>query len=76
VKESCGTCKALYDIGSEIHFKNRYESKIIFNGLEISPRDAFGLEWGEAGRVTIELISGHDGRELEGILKGEPGYKV
>ena len=75
VKESCGTCKALYDIGSEIHFKNRYESKIIFNGLEISPRDAFGLEWGEAGRVTIELISGHDGRELEGILKGEPGYK-
>jgi len=74
-KGSCSTCKTLYDIGSEIHFRNRYESKMIFNGLEVSPRDAFSLEWSEAGRVIIELISGHDGKELEGVIKGEAGYK-
>ena len=74
-KESCSTCKTLYDIGSEIHFKNRYESRIIFNGSEISPSDAFGLRWDEAGRVMIELISGHDGKELEGVIRGEAGYK-
>ena len=75
VKESCSTCKTLYDIGSEIHFKNRYESKIIFDGLEVSPKDTFGLEWSEAGRIIIELISGHDREELDHVIKGEVGYK-
>ena len=74
-KETCSTCRKLYAIGSEIHFRNRYEFKIIFEGLEVSPRDAFGFEWGEAGRSIIELISGHDKEELYSITRGEAGYE-
>jgi len=74
-KESCSTCKTLYAIGSEIHFRNRYESRIVFEGLEVSPRDAFGSEWSDAGRSIIELISGHDKEELDGIARGEAGYE-
>lgn len=74
-KESCRTCKTLYDIGSEIHFRNKYESKILFDGVEVSPRNAFGLEWSEAGRIIIELISGHDREELDNVNRGEAGYE-
>jgi len=74
-RESCSTCKMLYAIGSEIHFKNKYESRILFEGLEVSPRDAFGFEWDEAGRSIIELISGHDKEELDCIAMGEVGYE-
>ena len=74
-KETCSTCRKLYAIGSEIHFRNRYESKILFEGLEVSPRDAFGFEWSEAGRSIIELISGHDKEELDSIAGGEAGYE-
>ena len=74
-KEVCNTCKKLYRIGLEIHFKQRYISGLSFNNQYVRFEDVLGYNWDEAEKYIIELISGHDREELYKVLHGEAEYR-
>lgn len=62
--EACKTCAKLYRLGSEFHFRAKWESTIKAAGETFSPRDAFDEPWEEARRYIIEIIAGHDLEEI------------
>lgn len=62
---ACETCGKLYRLGSEFHFKAKWESEVVVAGRRFSPREAFEAEWGEASKRIMEIIAGHDFEELE-----------
>ena len=70
-KRVCEICKLLYDFGDEISFKERYEAKVNLLDQVFAVKDVYGLEWGDASKYVIELISGHDGFELMKLRSGE-----
>jgi hypothetical protein len=74
-RKVCSTCHDLYDIGSEQHFKRRYDSKIkVSEQVEYTPHQVFGFSWDEGGgEKIIELIAGHDERELDRLETGGSG---
>ncbi|MEM3995305.1 MAG: HD domain-containing protein, partial [Thermofilum sp.] len=63
--DSCETCKRLYELGSEFHFKAKWESQVQVAGQRFSPSEAFGKSWEEASKKIMEIIAGHDFEELE-----------
>jgi len=64
-KDECTTCRALYDLGTEFHFKRRWEGSFKVGDLEIIPSKCFGKEWGKVGDNIMAIIAGHDFEELE-----------
>ncbi|MEM3649089.1 MAG: hypothetical protein QW506_08015, partial [Thermoproteota archaeon] len=65
-KNVCDRCSKLYEIGFELHFRAKYESEITAGNERFTPRQVFGMSWeGEADKWIIELISGHDKKELD-----------
>jgi hypothetical protein len=70
-KRTCRICKLLYDFGDEISFRERYEAKISLFKQEFVAKNVYDLDWKDANRYVIELISGHDGLELEKLKKKE-----
>lgn len=75
-KRICTRCDNLYDIGSNIHFREKYGKEVmLLEGLTIKPEDVLGVKWQEgeitASEYIIEIIAGHDGDELRKLLKGE-----
>lgn len=76
VKKGCSICKRLFDIGSEIHFRSRYESVITFDdGYSRTPRDLFKKDWSNISRYILELVAGHDEVELEDLEKKKVEYR-
>jgi len=68
--DTCETCARLYKLGSEFHFRAKWESQIQVAGRRFSPSEAFDREWGDASRSIMEIIAGHDFEELEkGVQK-------
>lgn len=76
-KNLCRTCNELYDIGSDMHFKVKFESEMGFVGeIKEAPYHIFNMKWSEGGEITaskyiMELIAGHDYDELVKIERGE-----
>ena len=62
----CESCQKLYSLGTNIHFKIRYESE----AMGVKPEDSFGAKWEEISKYVVELISGHDKHEIGEKLKG------
>jgi len=64
----CERCGKLYNLGTNIHFKIRYESpmKIRCGGevREAVPEKSFGERWETVSEYVMELISGHDMQEV------------
>ncbi len=71
-KKVCRVCKQLYEVGMDLHFGRRYFSEISIGSGKYTPRDVFELDWREASQKIIELISGHDEKELE-LLESAKG---
>lgn len=67
----CKLCYGLHEIGLNIHFMERYESRIGVCGRTYRPSEVFGMPWGgEGARIKaseriMEIIAGHDYRELQ-----------
>ena len=74
-KEVCDTCSMLYEIGSSIHFKQKYISEMKVGSLCDIPQRKFGLEWDEASRNIIEMIAGHDEKELKELREHKIEYR-
>lgn len=73
-KRVCEICELLYKFGDRISFRERYEAKINLFKREFVAKDVYDLDWKGAkgaNRYVIELISGHDGLELEKLEKKE-----
>ncbi|MCR6692984.1 MAG: HD domain-containing protein, partial [archaeon YNP-LCB-003-016] len=70
-KRVCEICELLYKFGDGISFRERYEAKINLFKREFVAKDVYDLDWKDANRYVIELISGHDGLELEKLKKKE-----
>jgi hypothetical protein len=68
-KEVCGTCKKLYEIGGDLHFRVKYESEIIVKNRTFVPRQVFHADWDGASKWIVELIAGHNKEELEGKIR-------
>ncbi|MBO3769586.1 MAG: HD domain-containing protein [Thermoproteota archaeon] len=75
VKEVCDTCSKLYEIGSSIHFKQKYINEMRVGSLYSSPQEKFGLDWNDAGEKIIEILAGHDGEELKELSEGKIEYR-
>ncbi|MEZ0345909.1 MAG: HD domain-containing protein [Infirmifilum sp.] len=63
-REACSLCKRLYELGSRIHFKVKWESEISVAKDRFSPKGAFDANWDEVSRWIIEIIAGHDLDEI------------
>jgi putative nucleotidyltransferase with HDIG domain len=61
----CGICKKLYNVGSDIHFKSKWEATINVAGTSFKALDAFNVEWERISQWIIEVIAGHDPEELQ-----------
>ncbi|MEM4677391.1 MAG: HD domain-containing protein, partial [Candidatus Korarchaeota archaeon] len=67
----CGVCSKLHEIGSSIHFREKYDSQIEICGSVYRPREVFEMPWdGEGAQVRaseriMEIIAGHDLKELQ-----------
>ncbi|MEM0049615.1 MAG: HD domain-containing protein [Candidatus Bathyarchaeia archaeon] len=67
----CRVCSKLYEIGLNIHFREKYDSQIEIYGSIYRPREVFEMPWdGEGAQVRaseyiMEIIAGHDLRELQ-----------
>ncbi|NHW44190.1 MAG: HD domain-containing protein, partial [Candidatus Verstraetearchaeota archaeon] len=61
----CGICKKLYNVGSDIHFKSKWEATINVAGTSFKALDAFNVGWEKVSRWIIEVIAGHDPEELQ-----------
>ncbi|MEN2974894.1 MAG: HD domain-containing protein [Candidatus Caldarchaeales archaeon] len=68
-KRVCNICKRLYEVGSELHFRSKYTSKITINNSNVVPRELFGKEWESIGKYILEVIAGHDEIELDKLKK-------
>ncbi|MBO3842804.1 MAG: HD domain-containing protein, partial [Candidatus Brockarchaeota archaeon] len=70
-KNVCDKCGKLYEIGFDLHFRAKYESEIMVGKgkKRFVPQRIFGMNWEEeANKWIIEIISGHEKKELkEGI---------
>lgn len=62
----CSDCKRLYSLGTNIHFKTRYESK----AAGVKPEESFEAEWNEISKYVVELVSGHSKQEIYEKLRG------
>jgi HD superfamily phosphodiesterase len=65
MKSICRTCRDLYDFGSNVHFRSKWESKINVAGHSFSAEEVFKKKYDEIGKYIVELIAGHDAEELE-----------
>lgn len=72
----CKLCKDLYEIGLNIHFASKWSSILEIDDHKFSAHDAFGREWGEVSRWTMEVIAGHDPEELERGVERLRDYAV
>lgn len=75
IEKTCRICRRLYEIGSEIHFKPRYESDTVVFGHLVSPRKLFKREWDAISRYILEVIAGHDDEELEKLEERRIEYR-
>lgn len=62
----CETCRKLYEVGSEFHFKPKWESRVRVGGAEFSPAEAFEAAWSDVSASVMEVVAGHDPGELRG----------
>ncbi|ABL78688.1 HD domain-containing protein [Thermofilum pendens] len=60
---ACQTCSRLYDLGSEVHFRKKWESRVEVGGRSFTPSEAFDAVWNDVSKFVVEVIAGHDPRE-------------
>ena len=56
----CETCKRLYEVGNELHFRPKWEARIRVGGAEFSSAEAFEAMWGDISAQVMEVVAGHD----------------
>jgi len=78
----CETCKKLYEAGSEMHFKPKWERLVRVGRLRFVPKEVFREEqeevpWSEVSKYIMEVIAGHEPKEVrEGRFKQVRDYAV
>jgi hypothetical protein len=78
----CETCKKLYEAGSEMHFKPKWERLVRIGRLRFVPKEVFREEqeevpWSEVSKYIMEVIAGHEPKEVrEGRFKQVRDYAV
>jgi hypothetical protein len=78
----CETCKELYEAGSEMHFRPKWERLVRVGRLRFTPKEVFreGQEevpWSEVSKYIMEVIAGHEPEEVrEGRFKQVRDYAV
>jgi hypothetical protein len=65
----CETCKRLYEVGSEMHFRPKWGALIGVGGVKFVPKEVFrtGLEevpWAKVSSYIMEVIAGHEPEEV------------
>lgn len=71
----CSTCNDLYEIGNELHFRQRWEAQVSFGGQSFTPRKVFGdMDWQQVSGGIMELLAGHSVNDLAslGLITGGP----
>ncbi|MEM3986477.1 MAG: HD domain-containing protein [Candidatus Methanomethylicia archaeon] len=72
VKNVCKICKALYELGGEISFRKKFnEAEVSILEEKFIMRDVYGIDSEKVDKYFIEIISGHDGEELDKLESGE-----
>lgn len=66
----CEQCDMLYDLGSQMHFRIKYEGEHEIRGKTIKPENVFGETWDSISTYIMELIAGHDWDELKEKIRG------
>jgi HD superfamily phosphodiesterase len=65
-KYTCRKCGKLYEVGSEIHFPEKWRSKLRLFNYSFSPKEVFDKEWRpEIARWIMEIIAGHSPEEIQ-----------
>ncbi|MEM4239380.1 MAG: hypothetical protein QXP49_06740, partial [Nitrososphaerota archaeon] len=74
----CETCYKLYLIGDELHFRQRWEAELLYDGERLSPQHVFeNMAWNSLSLGIMELLSGHTVNDLMklGLVAGKPSEK-
>lgn len=71
----CERCDELYEFGTQVHFKRRYEIEHEIYGKLVKPEAVFNTSWDLISKYIVELIAGHDWKELEKKSKGVSGIE-
>ncbi len=66
----CDECYSLLSLGWRFHFKARWDSEFEVGNLRISPCEVFDMGWDDVKKYIVEVIAGHDRKELEDLLDG------
>jgi len=67
--EECTACRELYELGTNLHFKKRWEGSFKVGDLEVVPSECFGRDWKGAADEVMAVVAGHDFEELEGGME-------
>jgi len=59
----CELCSKLYELGSEMHFKRRWQSEFVVEDSKIKPEECFNTTWGQYD--IMYFIAGHSREEIE-----------
>lgn len=75
MKKVCSVCEKLYKIGSEIHFRSKYELEITIDKHAVTPEILFGRRWDSVSKYILEIVAGHDGVELDKLERNIVEYR-
>ncbi|MEM2689784.1 MAG: HD domain-containing protein [Nitrososphaerota archaeon] len=67
----CKRCDDLYEFGTQVHFRRRYESAHEIGGKIVEPEHVFQQPWESISKYVVEVIAGHDWNELERKIRGD-----
>lgn len=68
--DKCHTCRELYEVGSSIHFKKKWDTGVRISGVDMVPEKVFG-NWGDEQSFDVMyVVAGHR------TPSQEPGERV
>ena len=60
-QEVCERCATMYELGSKMHFKPKWESRVqLDKDISFVPEDLFEAGWDQVLKSIMEVIAGHD----------------
>ena len=67
----CEFCSRLYEIGSEMHFRRRWQSEFTVGGSQIKPEECFNITYDELIKRQYDIMYFIAGHSKEEIVKRE-----
>lgn len=76
-KEVCDSCRALYELGTLLHFKPKWGAALRLGGITFTPGEALESGWDDVvSKYILEIIAGHDPDEVRRGIERVRDYAV